>query len=384
MIGKVYDLLIIGGGFAGTAMAYSAARRGINVLLLEAGSLCSGSSAACCGRAQIIESESADLDLVLAGFSKLEDLESELEIDLEWELPGHITLLSSQDQWQQYEKLTGRLNQHGVEAEMLDLPNLHAAEPNLQIEGLIGAAYSKEGHLNPFKFCLGFAQAAKRLGAILLPYTRVTGFEHDNNRITSVQTENSQFSANTILLAAGAWTGKLAKMAGSSLPVCFNHAEAMVSEPLQPRINHHIGMSGFYEAVHGNERMVSLGVGQHRNGSLVISNAIEQAYEISMSSSAWSMPALAKVLLDLCPFLKNTHIIRSWAAPSPFMPDYKPAVGWLPGCDNLYVAAGFHLSIPTIPLFAQIIVDNLLQKGDLNQNSILKSYSPARFQGSQN
>ena len=289
MTGKVYDLLIIGGGFAGTALAYSAARRGIHVLLLEAGSLCSGSSAACCGRAQIIESESADLDLVLAGFSKLEDLGSELEIDLEWELPGHITLLSSQDQWQQYKALTGRLNQHGVEAEMLDLPSLHAAEPNLYLEGLIGAAYSKEGHLNPFKFCLGFAQAAKRLGAILLPYNPVIGFEQDYNRITGVRTETSQFSANTILLAAGAWTGKLAKMAGSSLPVCFNHAEAMVSEPLPPRIHHHIGMSGFYEAVHGNQRMVSLGVGQHRNGSLVISNAIEQAHEISMDSSTWSM-----------------------------------------------------------------------------------------------
>jgi sarcosine oxidase, subunit beta len=384
MSGNIFDLLIIGGGFAGTALAYSATKRGADVLLLEANSICSGSSAACCGRAQIIESEEEDLDLVLAGFSKLEDLGNELEIDLEWELPGHLTLLSSMEQWQQYIELTERLNHHKGEAEMLDLPTLHAAEPNLHIEGLVGAAYSMEGHLNPFKFCLGYAQAARRLGATLLTHTPVSGFERCANRITAVRAGNEQFSADTILLATGAWTDKLSKMAGSSLPICFTHAEAMVSEPLPPLINHHIGMSGFYEAVHGTERMVAFGLGQHRNGTLVISNAIMQANEIEMNSTAWALPAIAKVLLDLCPLMKNMRIIRTWAAPSPFMPDYKPSIGWMPGCDNLFVAAGFHLSIPTIPLFAQVIVDTLLQEGDLSQNSILRAYSPERFKDSTN
>lgn len=380
MPGTTCDLLIIGGGFAGTALAYYAAKLGADVLLLEAGSICSGTSAACAGRAQIIESETEDyLELVLAGFSKLEGLGGELGVDLEWDLPGHLTLLFSEGQLQQYQELTRRLNRHGVPAELLDQPNLHAAEPDLRIDGCLGAAYSKEGRLNPFKFCQGFARAAVRHGADLRTHTQVTGFVRKTNRIISVWAGNEHYSAGTILLAAGAWAGNLSQTAGSRLPMRFTHAEALVSEPLPQIIHHHIGMSGFYEAVHGQQRTVTLGIGQHRNGALVISNAIQQADHIDRASTAWGMPAIVKAVYACLPLLKNIHILRTWAAPSPFLPDYQPAVGWMPGVDNLYVAAGFHLAIPTIPVLAEAVAHSIFRSGRENENTLLKSFSPERF-----
>jgi sarcosine oxidase subunit beta len=380
MKGITCDLLIVGGGLAGTALAYSAAKLGAEVLLLEGGSICSGTSGACAGRAQIIESETDQyLDLVLAGFSKLEGLGDELGVDLEWELPGHLTLLFTEDQWRQYEVLTRRLNRKGVEAELLDLPALLEAEPHLRSGGCLGAAYSKEGHLNPFKLCMGYASAARRAGATLLTRAAVVGFERRAGKITGVCTENEKFSARFTLLATGAWTGGMAERAACSLPMRFTHAEAIVSEPLPRLIHHHIGMSGFYEAVHGQDRTVTLGLGQHRNGSLVISNAIQQASTIDRNSTAWGLTAIVKALVSIFPDLGNIRIVRSWAAPSPFLPDYQPSIGWMPGIDNLYVAAGFHLAIPTIPVLAEAIIRSLLQEGDEGQKSILRAYSPERF-----
>jgi glycine/D-amino acid oxidase-like deaminating enzyme len=61
------------------------------------------------------------------------------------------------------------------------------------------------------------------------------------------------------------------------------------------------------------------------------------------------------------------------------LPDYQPSIGWMPGIDNLYVAAGFHLAIPTIPVLAEAIIRSLLQEGDEGQKSILRAYSPERF-----
>ena len=73
MSAKTYDIAIIGGGFAGTALAYYCSKAGASVLLLEADSICSGTSSACAGRAQIIESETDEyLELVLAGFARLQ------------------------------------------------------------------------------------------------------------------------------------------------------------------------------------------------------------------------------------------------------------------------------------------------------------------------
>ena len=74
-----YDVAIIGGGFAGTAIAWQLAKRGANVLLLEANSIGSGTSGASAGRAQVSESHrGAHFDLVLAGLSQLDKLQEEL------------------------------------------------------------------------------------------------------------------------------------------------------------------------------------------------------------------------------------------------------------------------------------------------------------------
>jgi glycine/D-amino acid oxidase-like deaminating enzyme len=380
MSGNTSDVLIVGGGFAGIALAYHLAKSGAEVLLLEAGSICSGTSAACAGRAQIIESETDDyLDLVVAGFSRLEGLSEELGVDLEWELPGHLTLLSNQEEWRQYQALTRWLNRHGVEAEMLDLPALRAAEPNLRFDGYLGAAYSKEGHLNPFRFGMGFAHAARRHGATLRSYTRVTGFERSGSRIIRVRAGNETFSAGTTLLANGAWSGVLAEKAGGSLPMRFTHAEAVVSEPLPRFIHHHIGSSGFYEAVHGRERTVTLGFGQHPNGTLVISNAIQRADQVDRSNTAWGIPALAGAISNLLVSPRHIRLTRAWAAPSPFLPDYRPAIGWMPGLDNLYVAAGFHLAVPTIPILAEAIAALILGSNYGAANPILKPFVLERF-----
>jgi glycine/D-amino acid oxidase-like deaminating enzyme len=382
MPGKTCEVLIIGGGLAGTAVAYYLAKAGAEVLLLEAGSICSGTSGACAGRAQLIESETEEyLDLALAGFEELGRLSDELEVDLEWELPGHLTLLFTEDQLRQYAALTGRLNRHGVEAAILDRPALHDAEPKLVMGDCLGAAYSKEGHLNPLALCMGFARAARRHGATLRTRLAVSGFERQAGRIKVVRAGDEQFSVGTVLLAAGAWTGELAASAGIHLPMQFTHAEAMVSDPLPRLIHHHIGMSGFYEAVHGQERTVTLGVGQHRNGTLVISNAIQKADTIDVRSTAWGLPALAKALASFFPCVKDIGIVRTWAAPSPYLPDYQPAIGWLPGVDNLFVAAGFHLAVSTIPVLAERIAESVLSQGAAPEESSLTPFSPERFHG---
>ena len=375
-----YDIAIIGGGLAGSALAYFFAKNDAKVLLLEAGSICSGTSAACAGRAQIIESETPEyLDLVLAGLSRLKGLSTELETDLEWEMPGHLTLLFNDDQYRQHEILIQRLNNHGVQAHMLDFSALKQAEPFLQADSCIGAAYSTEGHVNPFKLCLGFANAARRKGATLRTNKAITGFETQANKITRIQSGTNSYSADVVILAAGAWSAKLAKLAGSDLPMHFTHAEAFVTEPLPRVIHHHIGISGFYEAVHGSERTVTLGLGQHQNGTLVVSNAIQQANKIDKASTAWGMPAIARAFSQYFPILNCARIMRTWAMPSPFLPDFLPAIGWLPEVENLYVAAGFHLAVPTIPLLAEAIASSILHPEDKQAFSILAPFSPERF-----
>jgi glycine/D-amino acid oxidase-like deaminating enzyme len=371
------DVLIIGGGLAGCALAYNLSRKSARVQLLEAGNLCSGTSAACAGRVQALESETDEyLQLVLNGFKILRDLHIELERNLDWEEPGHMILLRNEQDIAEYQPRLDRMQRHGASAQMLNIQELRQAEPNLLLDGFIAATVSLEGRANPFKVCLGYAAAARRLGACITPECRVMSIQKTGSGM-EVHTSNGEvYRTGVLVVAAGAWSGEVLKLAGRHFPMHSTHAEAFVTEPMPVMLHHHVGLTGFYEAVHGNERSVAFGVAQQPHGSLIASNAIQPALHPHRKSTFWGLPAIASAMIKLLPQSRKINIIRSWAAPSPFMPDHKPAIGWLPDSQSLYVTAGFHLALPTIPLLTKLAARQILGE-ELDPR--LVQFTPARF-----
>lgn len=380
LINRSYDIIIIGAGFTGCALAYQFSKAKVKTLLLESGSICSGTSAACAGRVQVIESETEEyLKIVKQGFLKIPSLEEELNIDLEWELPGHLTLFFSDDEINFYKEKVSQLNSLGLEADFINCQDVQILEPYITPDNCLYAVRSVEGHINPFNFCFGYLKTARQHQATILTHQKVVGFELNNQKITAVLTKDHVYYGNIIIFAGGAWTAQLTSLIDVDIPIQFTKAEAFVSEPVPSIINHHIGTTGFYKSVHGSEKSVTLGVGQHRNGSLLISNAITPTMEIDKSSSHWGFPAINQQFARLFPKLHSIKILRTWAAPSPFAKDYLPVTGWLPQLDNVYVAAAFHLAIPTIPLFSEEICHQILEPGNQKAKDFLSPYSPARF-----
>lgn len=377
MPAHAFDVIIVGGGFIGSAIAYQLARQGVSVLLLEAKSLGSGSSGACGGRAQVAEGHPGlNLDLVQLGLDRLERLEQELDCEFEWRRLGNIMLIRQENHWQEWITQTAHLQGRGIQAEMLDPGALREAEPDLCTKGYLGGAWCLEGHLNPLKYCWAFGHAARRYGAVLHSNEPVLGFDREAGRLTAVRTNLGRYSAGLVLVAAGAWSGKVLDMAGAHLPVRSTNAEAMVSEPLPPVLKHHVGMADFYETIHNQPRAVSLGVLQLMNGTLYISESVEMTDAIRLQTSLWGPPGIAAELLRLAPKLDRMRIMRAWTGQSPFLPDAQPAVGWMPELENLFVATCFHLTITTTPILAELIAAMILGKP---ATVPLDSFNPARF-----
>lgn len=377
---ELYDIIIIGAGFTGCALAYQFSKAGLKTLVLESGHLCSGTSVACAGRVQLIESETQDyLKIVKDGFQKIASLEQELEIDLEWETPGHITLFNDDHDVYFYQKKVAQLRSIGLEAEIIDPSILRKIEPILSLGNNLGAALSTEGHVNPFNFGFGYYKAARNNSAIFLFHQEVIGFETKNRIITEVITKEAKYYGQIIILATGAWTRQVSKFLRIQIPINFTKAEAMVTEPTAKVLDHHIGTTGFYKSVHGQNRTVTLGVGQHRNGCLLISNAITPTNSINRRSTFWGMPAISTQFSKLLPSCNNLNILRTWSAPSPFSRDFLPVTGWLPQFANIYVAAAFHLAIATIPIFSEKIVSHVTDLENRSAAEFLAPFFPARF-----
>ena len=375
---KNFDVIIVGGGFLGLSTAYQLSKMGVKTLLLEAGDIGGGTSASCSGRAQTCEGhlDPLNIQIIRDGLARHETLEEELGAKYDWRKIGLFLLIRSQELWQRWQERSAILTPAGIPTEVVDRAALQKAEPNMNTQGLLGAAYSIEGMLDPLKFSLAYANAAQRHGAVIQGRSKVTGFEIQNHRITAVKTTNGTFSANTVVVMAGAWTGKVASLAGVNLPVHFTHAEAFVTERIPEMIFNNVELADFYETIHGKSRAVAIGVHPQLNGTLDISEAVTTTNKLHKGVSAWGVTSISKELVHLYPFLEKVRVVRTWGRPTSFTPDEEPLIGWVPGVENLFVGTSLVITITTVPLLSEWMA--LMIQGKTPPVS-MDEYSPARF-----
>ncbi len=250
----------------------------------------------------------------------------------------------------------------GIPTRLLNLTELQTAEPYLNSAGFLGAAYTLEGMVNPFRFCWAFAKAALRLGAVLRPRTPVTAMQVEGDRVAAVEAGGERFTSAHVAIMCGAWTARVARLAGVNVPIDHIHAEACVTEPVSLTLNHTIEMADFYETIHGKSRAVAVGFTREPNGALVVTEAITRTAELHRRSSAWGIAGIAAGLLRLYPALAGVRVARAWGAPTPFTPDEEPIIGWWPERANLFVAAGFMQTITALPLVSEWMARMLLHE----------------------
>jgi sarcosine oxidase subunit beta len=363
-LAKSFDVIIVGGGMLGLSTAYHLARLGARPLVLQADELGGGSSAACSGRAQVAEGhlDPLNLRLIREGLARFESLAEELDAPFEWRRTGLLCLINSPQLWASWQQRALTLTAAGIPTSLLNLAELQAAESYLNPAGLLGAAYTLEGSVNPFLFCWAYAKAASRLGAVLRPRTPVTAMQVAGERLTAVEAGGERFTAARVAIMCGAWTARVARLAGVNVPVDHIHAEAFVTEPVSLPLQHTIEMADFYETIHGKSRAVAVGFTREPNGALVVTEAITRTTELHRRASAWGMAGIAAGLVRLYPALAGVRAVRAWGAPTPFTPDEEPIIGWWPGRANLFVAAGFMQTITAVPAASEWMARMLLDE----------------------
>jgi sarcosine oxidase subunit beta len=381
-----YDVIVVGGGMLGLSTAYHLARQGASVLLLQAGDLGGGTSAACSGRAQVAEGhlDPLNLRLIREGLARLETLEEELDTAFEWRRAGFLALIplpsgdkgGVQHLWEAWIERADILTAAGIPTEVLDRPALQEAEPHLNTEGFMGAAHAVEGLLNPFLFCWAYARAARRHGAQLRPRTPVTGMRLAGRRVAAVEAGGACFEAGRVALMCGAWTPQVARLAGADVPLSHTHAEAFITEPVALALHNTIELADFYERIHGRDQAVAVGFSPDPHGALIVTEAVARTGELHHRSSSWGLAGMAAELVRLYPALGSVRAVRAWAIPTAFTPDDEPLVGWLPERDNLFVAAAFLETITAVPVASEWMAGMILGESPPVD---LAPFAPDRF-----
>lgn len=349
------EVVIVGGGITGCALAYCLAKRGLdNVVLVERSFLGSGATGR--GGAGIRQQYSTEANIKLAQGSVtiFERLAEELETDIEYRQGGYLILAESQEEVEQQKKGLQLQKKLGVESEFLSPKEAKEIVPMLNIEGILGATFcSKDGYVNPFRVVEGYSRKASELGVEINTFTEVIDIETKGKTISKVITDKGEIETNIVVNAAGAYSNEIASMVGVDLPLQPVRHEMLATEPIEHLFD---------------PMVLSLNSGawcrQTPDGEIIGGMGVPgEVPGYNLESSLRFLKLATKNLTKLLPGLSSLNIVRQWAGHYAVTPDSHSILGWTKGVEGFLQANGgsghgFQIAPKIAELLAELIVDD--------------------------
>jgi D-amino-acid dehydrogenase len=377
------EVLIIGGGLVGAASAWQLSARGAKVTVLDRGEIGHGCSYGNAGwvtpcfamplpmpgmlikcvkwmlnsRSPLYIQPRASRSLVswlwkflnamnrdqmlasvdaLVGLSKLS---LELYRKLDEQTPGAFgfkqtgLLMLAQDDTNMAAALEEMelVSARGVRGRRLNASEARELEPSVQQDSVVGGVFfADEAHVEPLATVRHLIDLASKAGAAIQPKTEVLEFVRRNGSIESVVTTRGEIKADKILLAAGAWSGRLAAKLNLPIPILSGKGYSVILPPLKvsPKIPIYI-----------LDRKIAI---TPRSASLRIAGTFElvDLNESVTMSRVQTMLDGAGTILDIP---RQVSISEIWRGLRPCTPDGVPIMDWAPHCSNLFIAAGHQM-----------------------------------------
>lgn len=370
------DVVVIGGGVAGTAAAYQLSKRGKQVVLLEMRGICSGASGRNAGQTGSGSSMFSRVGRAVYGLTRenlrliSEELPEELGDDFALKLTGSVDIAQDEEMWEHLVSSVEALEGLDAGVRMLDRYELQQLIPAAS-DHLLGAKYAERaGHHWPFSLVNGLAGGARKRGAKIHPWTPATSIQMANGKVTGVETGRGTIATDTVVVATNAWTPKLLQdlPEGALVPA---RGQILVTQPVGDILPHAFGTN--FDKEYGRQTAT----GQLLCGGFRRFDKDEGLGLYSEEVAFDCMVGCANCLATLFPKVGQLRIVRAWAGIMGFTADGLPMIGPYGLADGIYVSAGyngggFSWGAATGKAMAQLIVDGQTEFD-------LEPFDPNRF-----
>lgn len=347
---QIYDVAVIGAGSIGTSCAYYNAKKGADVILIDAGDIADSTSSRSDGNILVCDKQPGfDALFAKASQDMFPGLEKELDYNIEWTQKGSLYLTETEEEFEIASRFCDDMKQCGIRMRMLDHQEVLEDEPYLAKDIFGGLETISDGSVYPIGLAYGFALAAERLGAVLSLHNPVTDLKKEENYF-SVYCENGTILARNVVNACGVRAPLIGKMAGLDIPIRARQGQILVSEQtfrVARRKVHEFGymltkfQSGDYERpvsdrVKRNE--VAFVFEPTASNNFLIGSSRSFVGE-DIRSEIDVMQALAERAIRFFPVIADIKVIRAYSGLRPFTPDHMPIVSDTP-VPGFYIAAG--------------------------------------------
>jgi sarcosine oxidase subunit beta len=328
------DVLVIGAGVAGCALAYEAARLGARVVVAERGAVCSGSSALNAGgirqQFSLESSVRAGMDTV----RRLSTFEQEFGVDPQFRQAGYLFLHRGGEHERVLRRAVEVQNSCGLPSRLVGPSEIAELVPGIRVDDLAGAAWNPtDGYADPSSIVAGFAQGARRLGAVIHQESPVTRIGVRSGRVESVEAGGRTFRPGALVNAAGAWSPAVAGLYGGTLPITPRRNDIFQLDR-SPAPGRHLPLT--IDLVTGHYL--------HTEGDGLVAGLAE-SYGVpdppAQVAVDWDvLPLLVERVVHRVPVLADAGVAHGWAGLIEPTPDDNPVLGWT-HLDNVYTVAGF-------------------------------------------
>jgi glycerol-3-phosphate dehydrogenase len=227
------QVLIIGGGVTGTALARDLALRGVDCILVEKDDINAGASGRNhgllhSGARYVAGDREAAIDCRSEG-----DILKRMAAQTIQDTGGYFVAVQGDDE-RYIADFPSHCARSGITARPVDVAAARALEPALS-QRAIAVFEVPDASIDPFRLSLESMAQARSLGARLMRRTRVVGFERDGRRIRAVRVrsvaggEEVRIEAAQVVNAAGAWAREVALLAGAPIEMTYSKGTLLVT-----------------------------------------------------------------------------------------------------------------------------------------------------------
>ena len=227
------QVLIIGAGITGTGIARDLALRGVHCIVVEQGDINAGTSGANHGLlhsgARYVSSDQGSAMECREEATLLKQLAPHCIEDT-----GGMFVAVEGDDEKYVADFPHLCSQCDIPVKELDVKEARELEPVLS-DSIIAAYGVQDASVDPFKLSLENIAQAQELGATLLRFTKVIGFEKKSKKIQATRLqdiitgEEISIEAAHVVNATGAWAGEIAALAGLEIDIICSKGSLLVT-----------------------------------------------------------------------------------------------------------------------------------------------------------
>jgi glycine/D-amino acid oxidase-like deaminating enzyme len=347
-----YDVVVVGAGIVGAACADEFTRRGLKVVVVERDLIGGGATAAGMGHIVVMDDSEAQFALTRYSQQLWRELRAELPDDVEYDQCGTIWVAADEEEMIEVQRKRDYYGQRGVPAQVLDARELQNLEPNLRPGMAGGLLIPEDGVLYPPCAAAFLMNRAQKQGAQLRSGVAVAEMAQGKVRLTN----GTEFSANTIVNASGAYAGEITP----GIEVKKRKGHLVITDRYPGFVRHQLVELGYLKSAHSETSdSVAFNVQPRRTGQVLIGSSRQYGAEHKDVDNFMLVRMLQRAQ-EFMPGLAKMSTVRTWTGFRAATPDKLPLIGQWSGDKSLFLATGHEgLGITTSLGTARILADQL-------------------------